>query len=92
VIPVLAVVVNGAEIGESLGGQVIFKQQYIPSKTEKYAAVIHPYRLCIFAEGKWNTVWKLTTGPAPRSINFRCVVNDKDNASCKVIWDGNDLK
>jgi hypothetical protein len=69
-------------------GKFSFTQPYTPSKNEKYAVLIHPYRLCISTAGQWRTVWKLTTGPAPTNIVFRCELDDKGDAVCKVAWNG----
>lgn len=82
----------GLETTTDQSGKFIFNQQYIPSKTEKYAVVTHPYRLCINTDGKWKSVWKLRTGPAPQKINFRCNVNDKGESVCKVAWNGQDFR
>lgn len=80
--------VPGLEATTDQSGKFKFNQQYIPSKTERYAVVIHPFRLCIYTDGKWKTAWKLTTGPAPSSIAFHCEMNDKSETVCKVAWDG----
>ncbi|NTV13646.1 MAG: carboxypeptidase regulatory-like domain-containing protein [Desulfobulbaceae bacterium] len=82
----------GLEAETDQTGKFSFNQLYTPSKNEKYAVVIHPYRLCISSSGQWKTVWKLKTGPAPKSIVFRCNLEGKGDEACKVAWDGQELR
>lgn len=84
--------VPGLEATIDQSGKFKFNQQYIPTKTERYAVVIHPFRLCINTDGKWKTVWKLKTGPAPKSINFRCRLNGNGGAVCDFSWDGQNYR
>jgi hypothetical protein len=79
---------RGLEGTTDQSGKFSFNQLYTPANTENYAVVIHPYRLCIFIDREWKTVWKLTTGPAPKSIDFRCVLDKNGGAKCKVSWNG----
>jgi hypothetical protein len=79
---------QGLETTTDESGKFSLKQLYKPSKVEDYAVVIHPYRLCMSTGGHWKTIWKLKTGPAPKKIAFRCELDEKGNAVCKVAWDG----
>lgn len=83
---------QGLETTTDVSGKFSFKQHYKPSKTENYAVVIHPYRLCISAGEQWKTIWKLKTGPAPRNIAFRCELGEKGDSVCKVAWDGQNYR
>lgn len=46
---------SGLEAITDKAGKFMFSQKYIPTVTEKYAVVIHPYRLCVFIDGRWQT-------------------------------------
>lgn len=83
---------QGLEATTDESGKFSFKQIYAPSKTENYAVVIHPYRLCMSAGGQWKTIWKLKTGPAPGKIAFRCEIDGKGDSVCKVAWDGQEYR
>lgn len=85
---------SGLEAATDRYGRFTFSQKYTPSKTENYAVVIHPYKLCIFVDGQWQTAWSLTTGPAPHSVVFQCFLDKRNKKveKCLVSWDRRQLK
>ncbi len=78
----------GIEAITDKAGKFSLDQKYIPSFPEKYVVAIHPYRLCIFIDSRWQKAWSLKTGPAPRSIVFKCFIaeNNKKIEKCLVSW------
>jgi hypothetical protein len=84
----------GLEAVTNKDGKFTFSQKYVPSVTENYAVVVHPYRLCIFIDGRWQQAWSVSTGPAPGSIVFKCYVaeDNKKIEKCFVSWDKQEFK
>ncbi len=80
---------RGLEATTDHEGKFLLTQIYSPKWFEKIDVVIHPYRLYIFLDGKWQTAWSLTTGPAPRSVAFKCYLDEpmKKVEKCLVSWD-----
>jgi hypothetical protein len=70
-------------------GKFSFTQKYSPEWSEKIDVIIHPYRLYIFIDGRWQTAWSLTTGPAPRSVSFKCYLDTKMKKveKCLASWE-----
>lgn len=83
---------NGVETTTNDEGQFLLKQVYTPLPAEKHAVVIHPYRLWIFVDGRWRSVWKLKSGPAPTSLDFRCTINDINSVECLASWNNQNFK
>lgn len=83
---------NGEEAKTNDAGYFLLKQVYTPQPAEKYAVVIHPYQLWLFVDGRWRSVWKLKSGPAPTSLAFRCTINDISRVECLVSWNNQDFR
>lgn len=69
-------------------GQFQVLLRYQPSWFEYIDVVIHPYRLCVFEDNRWRSVWSLTTGPAPKRVELRCDLAPKGKPACSVTWEG----
>ncbi len=59
---------------------------YYPAYNEKHRLVTHPFKLCKETENGWVELWKLTTGPFPKSVGFRCSYGSSSPYSCLVAW------
>jgi hypothetical protein len=67
-------------------GRFRFQLRYEPLWFERIDVVIHPYRLCVFEGSSWRSLWDLTTGPAPRHVDFRCKTDAVGKPPCEVLW------
>ena len=73
-------------------GSFRLKLQYKPSWFERIDVVIHPFRLCVLEGNDWRSLWNLTTGPAPRRVEFLCSLDATSNSPCEVSWDGQPMR
>jgi hypothetical protein len=69
-------------------GRFRMRLRYQPSRFESVDVVIHPYRLCVFEDGEWHSIWDLVTGPAPKRVEFQCDLGPMGKSGCEVIWEG----
>jgi hypothetical protein len=69
-------------------GAFRFTVPYQPSSNERFAVLIHPFRLCVLSAEGWHSIWNLTTGPAPKHIEFKCDLGTTNRAQkCLVSWE-----
>jgi len=73
-------------------GRFHLDQTYWPSMIEKLVVVVHPYELCVAVGGAWKPLWQETAGPAPRSIELECNVDDTSKGACRASWDHQGFK
>jgi len=72
-------------------GAFTVHQAYTPSIFENFAVAIHPYRLCVERNGRWERVWSAKSGPAPRTLDIECKLGGIEATQCRSSWNGQRL-
>ena len=70
-------------------GRFFFHFRYQPYFTEKFAVLVHHYRLCVLDANRWRPIWTFVTGPAPKQLDFKCDLSvGTTTQRCTVSWEG----
>jgi hypothetical protein len=70
-------------------GRFLFRLRYQPSITERFAVVVHHYRLCVLDSNGWHPIWNFATGPAPKRVEFKCDLSaGTTRQRCVASWEG----
>ena len=70
-------------------GRFLFRLRYQPSITERFAVVVHHYRLCVLDGNGWRPIWNFATGPAPKRVEFKCDLSAGNTPPrCVASWEG----
>jgi hypothetical protein len=79
---------SGPEALTDEAGIFTIHKKYRRSVFENVAVVIHPYRLCVERDNRWERVWHITSGPAPRTIDLECKLDRGQPVQCRASWNG----